>query len=130
VNKRIGILAATLLAACQSLPSQQQVLTVNDVAGRLKAYDGQVIRIRGWLKECRGIECVLRGRDYAVLSIAAPPLDSFLNSNSPAEFVLLAKVDAKCESKEIICLDRVPELHVVKVERISRHAPPPISEDQ
>jgi hypothetical protein len=102
------------------------VLTVSDVAGHLKDYDGQTIRITGWLKECRGIECVLRGRNHATLSIAKGPFDQQLNSQSPASFVLLAKVDAKCASGQIICLDRIPELHVVKIERVSRRAVPPI----
>ena len=106
------------LQACQSVAGEAPILTVNQVTDHIREFDGRVVRIKGWLEQCRGIECVLRGRDHATLSIAKGPFDRQLDEDAPADVVLLAKVDATCYSGREICLDRTPDLQVIKVERV------------
>jgi hypothetical protein len=131
----VGTLATPIAAA-------DRIWTVDEVAQHAWQLNGQIINVRGWLQECRKIDCSLFGSKADALGFSSAPLkhplleigsssdfDSMVANKLPAEILLRAKVDATCidpkdrtdaKGNRLItfCVDRVNELQPVRLIKI------------
>ena len=116
------IAALTFLAAIAAEPSYEPVVaTIAEVRARPQDYDGQLIRVRGWINSCKPLSCWIAERKSAVsggagqhLSIASNDFfDTVVRSQTPVHVVIDAAFSSECLTNEI-CLDRAPELTIVR----------------
>ena len=132
-----------LLLLAQLAPVQAEpkpiATTIAAIRSNPKKFDGQLVRIHGWVNSCERLSCGITERPAADLSgagqrlsIAAnPKFDATVKPLLPTYVEFDARVDATCltpsSGNEIkVCADRVPELTVVTLRGVVSPEPPAI----
>ena len=116
------MITAMLLLAIPIAPPQAKPIetTIAAIKADPKRFDGQIVRVHGWVNDCASRGCLLeqhrstsapRG-DY--LAIASDPkFDATIKPLLPTWIELDARVDATCLRATATCPDRVPALTVI-----------------
>ena len=127
------VAAALTLAALGTGPAEARepdVLSVADVVARHIELDGQIVRVRGWIRECHGRSCGIyetRAGDWRAghLSLGgAPEFDRRVQGHGLVQVELEARVHAVCFNDPMpagvveICADRVDQLADPRLVRI------------
>ena len=128
---------AALLVLAQiaptSAPPRPIVTTIAAIRADPKKFDGQIVRMHGWVNRCQPLDCSIYDRpDNAPggrgqgLSIASDKkFDATIASLLPTYVEIDARFDAACLTKWI-CLDRAPDLTVIQLRGvIDPHEAPP-----
>ena len=110
---------SVMASACSTQPPPQ--VTVADLVRDPARFDGQRLRVVGWLSGCSGYDCMLYDRKA---DESRPSFDHFLSIGGSERFdamapafrgrkvVLTATFDATCRSGHVFCTDRADELVV------------------
>ena len=108
------MIAALLLAAADLPPDfpKGTPTTIEEVRRDPRSWDGQWVRIEGWMHRCNRLDCVVserpRNQGMHLGFESAETFDQWIGPLLPAEVVVVARVDAGCLIN--ICLDRAPHL--------------------
>jgi hypothetical protein len=105
--------------------------TIAAIKANPKKFDGQLVRLHGYVNRCNPLDCTLAERAATaaggageILSIAAnPKFDETLKPLIPTYVELDARVDAACLIQ--VCTDRAPVLTVVTLRGVVSPEPPP-----
>ena len=108
------------------------VTTVAAIRANPKRFDGQVVRLHGWVNQCRPRTCWVeehaagtQGGTGAHLSIATDPkFDDALRLLIPTYVEFDARFSAVCQTAHV-CLDRAPELTIIRLRGVVSPEPPP-----
>ena len=116
------IAALLFIEAVDPEPSYQAVeTTIAAVHAHPDRYAGKLIRLRGWINRCATLSCRIdekRSPDMAdrgdSLSIADSEMfDHLVRDKTPVRVVVDAEFNPVC-LKDEVCLDRAPQLGVVR----------------
>jgi len=142
-------LIAALLMLAQIAPVQAApkpiATTVAAIRANPKRFDGQVVRIHGWVHACQRLSCAIFERAGQTpeeagkwLSIAADPkFDAIVKPLLPTYVEFDARVDATCIDPRVttddkgnqvitVCADRAPDLTIVSLRSVVSPEPPEI----
>ena len=108
------------------------VTTIAAIRANPKRFDGQVVRLHGWVNQCQPRTCWIEERAAAAaggagthLSIATnPKFDDTLRPLIPTYVEFDARFSAACLTTQA-CLDRAPELTIVRLRSVVSTEPPP-----
>ena len=108
------------------------VTTIAAIRANPKKFDGQVVRLHGWVNQCKPLTCWIEERAAgaaggagAHLSIATNlKFDDTLRPLIPTYVEFDARVSAACLATQA-CLDRAPELTIVRLRGVVSTEPPP-----
>lgn len=126
-----------LLSLAQVVPSAAPPVPVATTIAAIRAdprrFDGQVVRLTGWINRCVPLSCAIDERAAAAangsgqrLSIAGDArFDSIVAPLAPTPVEFDARVDARCLA-ESVCTDRAPVLTVVSLRSVVSLEPPEI----
>jgi hypothetical protein len=135
------ISAILLLAQIATAPPEPKPLgtTIAAIRADPKRFDGQVVRLSGWVNRCEPLFCWIEERRATSpdgagghLSIASSDkFDSTVKPLLPTYVEFDARVDATCLTPSVgneikVCADRVPELTIVSLRGVVSPEPPPI----
>ena len=135
------IAALLMLAQIVPVPAEPKPVatTIAAIRANPKKFDGQIVRVRGYVNRCEPLSCWIeeRTRDAggsggAHLSIATDrKFDATIKPLLPTYVEFDARVDAACLTPSTgnsikVCADRVPELTIVSLRGIVSPEPPPI----
>jgi hypothetical protein len=125
---------ALFLVLAQLSPSAPKPVeaTIAAIRENPKRFDGQVVRLHGWINQCRPLTCWVeervasaQGGPGAHLSIATDPkFDATVRPLLPANVEFDARFSAACLTA-LVCLDRAPELTIVSLRAVVSTEPPP-----
>lgn len=128
------ILAALLLAQMVSSPREPKpiVTTIAAIRANPRKFDGQLVRLHGYVNRCSAVECEISehlasalGGPGEVLSIASDPkAEAILAPLVPTYVEFDARVDAACLIKA--CAGRSPALTIETLRGVVSPEPPPI----
>jgi hypothetical protein len=104
--------------------------TIGAIRSNPKKFDGQVVRLHGYVNACATATCNINerlarapGGPGESLSIARDPkFDSIVRPFLPTYVEFDARVDASCITS--VCLDRAPDLTIVSLRSIVSPEPP------
>jgi len=127
------IVAALILAQLAPVEPKPVVTTIAAIRANPKRFDGQVVRLNGWVNQCKPLTCWIeeraataQGGPGAHLSIGTNrKFDETVQPLMPTLVEFDARFDATCITKEV-CLDRAPELTIVRLRGVTSVEPPPI----
>ena len=123
--------ALLILAQLTPVPAEPKAIATTIAALRAnpKKYDGQVVRLHGYVSRCDRLSCSInegQGTTGANLSIAPnQKFDETLKPLLPTYVEFDARFDASCRTK-VVCIDRAPELTVVQLRSVVSPEPPEI----
>ncbi|HWI89085.1 MAG TPA: hypothetical protein VNS11_07610 [Sphingomicrobium sp.] len=135
------IAALLMLAQIVPVPAEPKPVatTIAAIRANPKKFDGQIVRVRGYVNRCEPLSCWIeeRTRDAggsggAHLSIATDrKFDATIKPLLPTYVEFDARVDAACLTPSTgnsikVCADRVPELTIVSLRGVVSPEPPPI----
>jgi hypothetical protein len=126
------IAAALFLAQIAPVPAEHQPVetTIAAIRANPKKFDGEVVRIHGYVNRCETASCNIDERAATAtlgpgesLSIAKDPkFDSIVRPLLPTYVEFDARVDATCISAP--CLDRGSALTIVSLRGVVSPEPP------
>ena len=104
--------------------------TIAAIRSNPKKFDGQVVRLTGWVTRCSALDCAISERPANaangigdVLPIAPDSkFDATIQPLVPTYVEFDARFDAKCVIE--VCLDRAPVLTVVSLRSVVSTEPP------
>lgn len=128
-----------MLAQITPVPAEPKPIatTIAAIRANPKKFDGQIVRLHGYVNRCSPIDCVLTERPAnasngvgELLSIATDPkFDATIKPLLPTYVEFDARFDASCFIKRpgfvTICVDRAPQLTIVTLRSIVSPEPPP-----
>jgi hypothetical protein len=127
------IALALLLSPIEPAPAPAQPLTtaIAAIKANPRRFDGQVVRLKGWVNRCVPLSCALEeraatpsGGGVAGLSIAADVrFDAIIRPLLPTEVEFDARLDARCLTTDV-CTDRAPVLTIVSLRSVVSTEPP------
>jgi hypothetical protein len=135
------IAALLMLAQIVPVPAEPKPVatTISAIRANPKKFDGQVVRLHGYVNQCRPLSCAIEERLVSApggagqrLSIAADKkFDGVIQPLIPTYVEFDARVDATClvpstGNTVTVCADRVPELTVVSLRSVVSPEPPEI----
>ena len=86
-------------------------MSVKELSDRLVDFDGQRVRVRGWVEDCVSNSCSIEGRKDASISLGpSPTFDAAVANRLGETIVVEATVNVECKTRRVICLDRVGTL--------------------
>ncbi|BCA57432.1 hypothetical protein HMP06_0201 [Sphingomonas sp. HMP6] len=102
---------------------------VTEVLPNILAWDGRIVRVRGWLRCPGNFTCQLEPSatpdyEHSATIDYVKAMEPKLKALNGAQIVLLARVTAQCSGEEI-CTDRGPELIPLRIERVLDRPKPP-----
>jgi hypothetical protein len=127
---------ALLLMLAQIAPGPNEpkpvVATIAAIRANPKKFDGQIVRLHGYVTRCSASDCAVSERPATapgglgdVLSIATnPQFDATVGPLVPTYVEFDARLDAACLIN--ICIGRAPVLNVVTLRGVVSPEPPPI----
>ena len=119
------MIAALLLAAAPANFPDAPPLTIEQVRADPRRWDGQWVRVVGYVHRCSAGDCVLSeglGNQGMMLSFAPQPgFDAWIAPQLPAKIEVTARIDAGCLVN--ICTGRAPVLQQVYVETMVANIP-------
>jgi len=133
------IVALFMLAQITPVPAEAKPIATTIAAIRAdpKKFDGQVVRLHGWVNQCVPLACAINERPAnspdgpgALLSIGTDPkFDATIKPLLPTYVEFDARLDASCLIQRpgfvTVCVDRVPELTIVQLRSVVSPEPPP-----
>jgi hypothetical protein len=129
------VITAFLLAAIPIAPQAPKPIetTIAAIRADPKRFDGQVVRLHGWVNACTPRGCLIEehrensaGAGGQWLSIAADPkFDATVKPLLPTWIELDARVDATCLRPSTVCADRSPDLTVILLRGVIDPTEPP-----
>jgi len=134
------IAALLLLAPITPVPDEPKPIptTISAIRKDPKKFDGQVVRLHGWVNQCAPRGCLIEDRSAASPGGAGASLSIVGNAKFDATIKPLlptyvefdARFDASCRiqasgSAITICADRAPELTVLTLRGVVSPEPPP-----
>jgi hypothetical protein len=130
------MIAALLMLAqlAPVLPEPKPVATsIAAIRGNPKKFDGQIVRLRGWVNSCQALSCAIEERAANApagagerLSIASnAKFDETLKPLIPTYVEFDARLDATCLTTAV-CSDRAPVLTIVSLRSVVSPEPPSI----
>jgi hypothetical protein len=127
------IVAALLLAQLAPQEPKPVVATIAAIRANPKKFDGRVVRLTGWVNQCKPLTCWIeeravgaQGGPGAHLSIGTnPKFDATIRPLIPTYVEFDARFSATCLTAEV-CLDRAPELTITSLRGVVSAEPPPI----
>ena len=135
----IAALLVLAQIATASAPPRPIVTTIAAIRADPKKFDGQIVRMHGYVNSCQPLSCDVSERAASdpagagkILSIATDPkFDSIVKPLLPTYVEFDARLDATClippkAGTITVCADRVPELTVVSLRAVVSPEPPPI----
>ena len=128
------IAALLFVAQIASAPSQPKpvVPTIAAIRANPKKFDGQIVRLHGYVNRCSSADCEISERLASapgglgdVLSIASNPgFEATVGPLAPTYVELDARVDAACLVN--VCFGRPPTLSVQTLRGVVSPEPPEI----
>lgn len=128
------IAALLLLAQIAPVPAQPKPVatTIAAIRGNPKKFEGQVVRLTGYVNRCSPLDCAISERPAAapggigqLLSIATDPkFDATIRPLVPTYVEFDARFDAECVVG--FCTDRAPVLTIVSLRSVVSPEPPEI----
>ena len=122
------MIAALLLAIAPPNFPAATPLTIEQVRADPRRWDGQWVRVQGYVHRCSEGDCVLaefpRNGGLFLSFASAPTFDAWIGPQLPAKVEVTARIDAGCLVN--ICTGRAPVLQQVYVETMAAN----ISEDR
>jgi hypothetical protein len=128
------IAALLMLAQIAPAPAEPKPVptTIAAIRANPKKFDGQLVRLHGWVNSCQPLSCAIEERPAtgpggpgARLSIAADPkFDAALKPLIPTYVEFDARFNAACVVG--LCTDRAPVLTIVTLRGVVSPEPPPI----
>jgi hypothetical protein len=128
------VIAVALMMA-QLAPAEPKPVatTIAAIRANPKRIDGRVVRLHGWVNQCKPLTCWIeeraataQGGPGAHLSIATDPkFDATVRPLIPTYVEFDARFSATCLTTQV-CLDRAPELTIVSLRAVVSTEPPPI----
>lgn len=129
------IVGLLMLAQITPAPAEPKPIATTIAAVRAdpRKFDGQVVRLSGWVNRCERLSCSIDERSVtspggagAHLSIASDDkFDSTLKPLLPTYVEFDARVSAACLTTQA-CTDRAPELTVQQLRGVVSPEPPQI----
>jgi hypothetical protein len=127
------IVAALLLAQLAPAEPKPVATTIAAIRANPKKFDGRVVRLTGWVNQCKPLTCWIEERAASAaggagahLSIATnPKFDATVRPLIPTKVEFDARFSATCQTAEV-CLDRAPELTITSLRAVVSTEPPPI----
>jgi hypothetical protein len=134
------IAALLLLAQITPAPAEPKpiVTTIAAIRANAKKFDGQIVRIHGYVNECMPRGCLIEERSAnspggagAFLSIGTDTkFDATIKRLIPTYVEFDARFDASCLTGDrggviTVCADRAPELSIVQLRAVVSPEPPP-----
>jgi hypothetical protein len=129
------IAALLMLAQIAPVPAEPKPVatTIAAIRANPKKFDGQVVRLHGYLNRCQPLSCSIDERAASALggpgehlSIAADQkFDDRLKPLIPSYVEFDARFDASCLATTT-CSDRAPELTIVALRSVVSPEPPEI----
>jgi hypothetical protein len=125
------LLLAQIVAA--SAEPKPIATTIAAIRANPKRFDGQVVRLSGWLNRCQRLSCSIDERSATShggagehLSIGSnQKFDDTIRPLLPTYVEFDARVNAACLTAEV-CIDRGPELTIVQLRAVVSPEPPQI----
>jgi hypothetical protein len=124
-----------MLAQIAAVPAEPKPIatTIAAIRANPKKFDGQIVRLRGYVNRCQALSCSIDERATNApggagqhLSIAGnPKFDDTLKPLIPTYVEFDARFDATCLTTTT-CTDRAPELTVVTLRSVVSPEPPEI----
>jgi len=123
------VLAQITPAAAEPKPVEASIAAIR---ANPKRFDGQVVRVKGWVNRCDRLSCSIDERSATSpngggehLSIASDDkFDSTIKPLLPTYVEFDARFDARCVTA--ICTDRAPDLTVRQLRAVVSPEPPEI----
>lgn len=125
---------AMLLMLAQLTPAEPKPVeaTISAIRANPKRFDGKVVRLHGWVNQCKPLTCWIEervataaGGTGAHLSIATnAKFDDIVRPFIPADVEFDARFSAACLT-DAVCVDRAPELTIVSLRGVVSTEPPP-----
>jgi hypothetical protein len=127
-----ALLMLAQLAPAIAEPKPAQT-TISAIRANPKKFDGQVVRLQGYVNRCQRLDCSIAERPASApggpgehLSIASDAkFDTTIAPFLPTYVEFDARFSAACLTRQI-CLDRTPELIIVSLRSVVSPEPPPI----
>jgi hypothetical protein len=120
------MIAAFLLAVAPANFPAATPLTIEQVRADPRRWDGQWVRVQGYVHRCSRGDCVLSerpGNQGMFLSFAdAPTFDAWIAPQLPAKIEVTARIDSGCLIN--VCIGRAPVLQQVYVETMATNISP------
>lgn len=127
------IAALLILAQIAPVPAEPKPVTITIAAIRAnpKKFDGQVVRLHGYVNSCGPMSCVIHERPVDAREGAGggfsigqdKKFDDTVKPLLPTYVELDARFDSSCETGTA-CADRAPELTVVQLRAVVSPEPP------
>ena len=119
------MIVALLLALAPANFPAATPMTIDQVLADPRRWDGQWVRLQGFVHRCSRRDCVLAegpSSQGMMLSFAdAPSFDAWIAPQLPAKVEVTARIDAGCLVN--FCTDRAPVLQQVYVETMAANIP-------
>jgi hypothetical protein len=129
------IAAMLLVAQIVTAPAEPKPIatTIAAIRANPKRFDGQVVRLSGWVNRCQPLSCAIDERAATAakgpgehLSIASDDkFDTTLKPLLPTYVEFDARVSAACLSTQV-CTDRAADLTVQQLRAVVSPEPPQI----
>ena len=105
------------------VPQAKPVLTtIAAIHANPKKFDGQVVRLTGYVNRCSALDCAISERPAT--AAGDPKFDATIGPLLPTYVEFDARFDATCVAG--ICTDRAPVLTVVSLRSVVSPEPPEI----
>ena len=115
------VAVSMLTASCATGHPAQRSAFIAEVDQNILSFDGKTVELIGWVHECKGNSCSLEDASNPdaslhMLSFAYDPkLDAQLARRLGQKLHVRATIDARCQTDQVMCIDRLPELNNVEV---------------
>ncbi len=128
---------AALLMLAQPAPAPAEpkpvAATIAAIRANPKKFDGQVVRLHGWVNRCHPLSCLVeerasnaQGGAGEYLSIATDAkFDATIRPLLPTYVEFDARFSAACSTSQV-CVDRAPELTITSLRGVVSPEPPEI----
>jgi hypothetical protein len=122
------LLAQLVSAPAEAVPIEA---TIAAIRANPKRFDGQIVRLHGWVNSCQPMSCLLderaanapAGRGQSLSIDDNPKFDGAIRPLLPTYVEFDARFDARCLTIEV-CLDRAPMLSIVSLRGVVSPEPP------
>ena len=129
------IAALLMLAQIALAPAEPKPIetTIAAIHANPTKFDGQVVRLHGWVNRCARLSCSIDERSASTtqgaglhLSIATDDkFDKIIGPLLPTAVEFDARINASCLTRQV-CLDRGPEITITKLRGVVSAEPPAI----
>lgn len=129
----ISLLLSLAQVVPSAAPADPVPTTIAAIRANPRKFDGQVVRLAGWVNRCVPLSCAIEEHAAAApggagqrLSIASDAkFDSIVAPIAPTPVEFDARVDASCLTVAA-CADRAPVLTIVRLRSVVSLEPPEI----